>query len=66
MALDDQGLALGWDHLVGHLVQQGRLVRPVKEELPLRGAVQYLMINEKKADDPACGRLKDWLITQFM
>jgi DNA-binding transcriptional LysR family regulator len=65
MALDDQGLALGWDHLVKHLVQQGRLVRPVTEELTLREAVQYLMINEKKAEDPACGRLKDWLIARF-
>ena len=65
MALDDQGLALGWDHLVRHLVQQGRLVRPVTEELTLREAVQYLMINEKKAEDPACGRLKDWLIARF-
>lgn len=65
MALDDQGLALGWDHLVKHLVQQGRLVRPVTEELTLREAVQYLMINEKKAEDPACGRLKDWLVAQF-
>ncbi|WP_338919502.1 LysR family transcriptional regulator [Pseudomonas silesiensis] len=65
MALDDQGLALGWDHLVRHLVQQGRLVRPVMEELTLREAVQYLMINEKKAEDPACGRLKDWLIARF-
>ncbi|VVO87034.1 Glycine cleavage system transcriptional activator [Pseudomonas fluorescens] len=65
MALDDQGLALGWDHLVKHLVQQGCLVRPVTEELTLREAVQYLMINEKKAEDPACGRLKDWLIARF-
>lgn len=65
MALDDQGLALGWDHLVKHLIQQGRLVRPVPEELALREAVQYLMINEKKAEDPACQRLRDWLIDQF-
>ncbi|CAI8878287.1 LysR family transcriptional regulator, glycine cleavage system transcriptional activator [Pseudomonas jessenii] len=65
MALDDQGLALGWDHLVRHLVKQGHLVRPVTEELALRESVQYLMINEKKEDDPACRDFKDWLITQF-
>jgi hypothetical protein len=23
------------------------------------------MIDEKKAEDPACGRLKDWLVAQF-
>ena len=65
MALDDQGLALGWDHLVRHLVKQGRLVRPVAEELALRESVQYLMINEKKEDDPDCRQFKDWLIAQF-
>jgi DNA-binding transcriptional LysR family regulator len=65
MALDDQGLALGWDHLVRHLVQEGRLVRPVTEEMTVSEAVQYLMINEKKAEDPACRRFKDWLIAQF-
>lgn len=65
MALDDQGIALGWDHLVRHLVQQGRLVRPLPEEITLRESVQYLMINEKKAEDPACGRLKDWLVAEF-
>jgi len=65
MALDDQGLALGWDHLVRHLVKQGRLVRPVAEELALKESVQYLMINEKKADDPDCRQFKDWLIAEF-
>jgi DNA-binding transcriptional LysR family regulator len=65
MALDDQGVALGWDHLIGHLVKQGRLVRPVAEQLDLKDAVQYLLIDEKKRDDPACQDLKDWLMTQF-
>ena len=65
MALDDQGLALGWHHLVGHLVEQGRLVRPVTEELGLKESVQYLMINEKKQDDPACRQLRDWLMAEL-
>lgn len=65
MALDDQGIALGWDHLVRHLIRQGRLIRPVQEELTFSEALQYLMVNEKKADDPACVRLRDWLIAQF-
>lgn len=65
MALDDQGIALGWDHLVRHLIRQGRLVRPVQEELTFSEALQYLMVNEKKAEDPACVRLRDWLIAQF-
>lgn len=65
MALDGQGIALGWDHLVRHHLQEGRLVRPVAEEMILRDAVQCLVVNEQKAQDPACGRLREWLIAQF-
>ena len=65
MALDGQGMALGWDHLVRDLVSEGRLVRPVSEELTLSEALQYLIVKEEKAEDPACLRLKDWLIEHF-
>ncbi|WP_177431513.1 LysR family transcriptional regulator [Pseudomonas huaxiensis] len=65
MALDGQGVALGWDHLVRDMVREGRLVRPVAEELTLSEALQYLIVKEEKADDPACLRLKAWLIAQF-
>ncbi|QXI31471.1 LysR family transcriptional regulator [Pseudomonas vanderleydeniana] len=65
LALDGQGVALGWDHLVRHYVQQGRLVRPITEEMHLRESVMYLVIDEQKAQDPACQRLKDWLVAQF-
>ncbi|MFJ3485963.1 LysR family transcriptional regulator [Pseudomonas sp. NPDC090202] len=65
MALDDQGLALGWDHLIGHLIKQGRLVRPVKEEMTLKESTQYLIVNEEKENEPACRSLQDWLIAEF-
>ena len=65
MALDDQGGALGWEHLVGELLREGRLVRPVSEELVFADTVHYLIFKEEKADDPAFRRLKDWLIAQF-
>lgn len=65
MALDGQGLVLGWDHLIRHHLQQGRLVRPVEDQMILRESLQYLVINEQQAQDPAVGRLKDWLIAQF-
>lgn len=65
MALDGQGLALGWEHLVGDLLRDGRLVRPVSEELVFSETVHYLIYKEAKADDPACKRLRDWLIAQF-
>jgi LysR family transcriptional regulator, glycine cleavage system transcriptional activator len=65
MALDGRGLVLGWDHLVRHHLQQGRLVRPVEEQMILRESLQCLVVNEQQAQDPATRRLKDWLIAQF-
>lgn len=65
LALDGQGIALGWDHLVRHHVEQGRLVRPVAEEMHLRESLQCLVIDEQKAQEPACQRLKAWLTAQF-
>lgn len=65
MALDGQGLALGWDHLVRPLVEQGRLVRPSDEQLILKDEIYYLMIKENKAQEPACRQLSEWLIESF-
>lgn len=65
MAVDGQGIALGWDHLVRDLLRQGRLVRPLAGELTLSEALQYLIVKQEKAEDPACLRLKAWLMAQF-
>lgn len=65
MVLSHQGVALGWDHLVKHLVEQGLLVRPVEEELVLKDSQHYLTFNEEKEDDEACCRLRDWIIAQL-
>ncbi|MGA4637533.1 LysR family transcriptional regulator [Pseudomonas solani] len=65
MVLSDQGVALGWHHLVGHLVANGSLVRPVAQEVVLHDSQHYLTFNEDKEDDDACCRLRDWLMSQF-
>ncbi|MCY1265601.1 Glycine cleavage system transcriptional activator [compost metagenome] len=65
MVLSHQGVALGWNHLVGHLVEQGLLVRPVEQEMVLKDSLHYLTFNEDKEDDEACCRLRDWLLAQF-
>ena len=65
MVLSHQGVALGWNHLVKHLVDQGLLVRPVEQELVHKDSLHYLTFNEDKEDDEACCRLRDWLIAQF-
>lgn len=64
LVLDDQGVALGWDHLVGHLVERGRLVRPVAEEVVLEETHHYLAYREDKADDDVLRRVRDWLMAQ--
>lgn len=64
MVLNDQGVALGWDHLVGPLVEQGRLVRPVEQEVVLEETRHYLAYREDKADDEALSRFRDWFMRQ--
>jgi LysR family transcriptional regulator, glycine cleavage system transcriptional activator len=65
MVLNHQGVALGWNHLVGHLVAQGLLVRPVEQEVVHKESLHYLTFSEDKEDDEACCRLRDWLMQQF-
>ncbi|TFH85177.1 LysR family transcriptional regulator [Billgrantia azerbaijanica] len=64
MVLNDQGVALGWDHLIGPLVDQGRLVRPVEQEVVLEETHHYLAYREDKEDDEALGRFRDWFMEQ--
>lgn len=64
MVLNDQGAALGWDHLIGPLVDQGRLVRPVELEVVLEDTRHYLAYREDKEDDEALGRFRDWFMGQ--
>jgi len=65
LALGNQGVALGWHHLVGQLVAQGLLVRPVQEELVLKDTFHFLAFNEDKEHEPSCLRLRDWLLEEF-
>ena len=65
MALNDQGVALGWNHLVTALIEQGRLVRPMAEEMVLTESLHYLTIREDREADEACCRVRDWLLGQF-
>lgn len=64
MVLNSQGVALGWDHLVGPLVEEGRLVRPVEQEVVLEETRHYLAYREDKADDETLSRFRDWFMNQ--
>lgn len=65
MVLENQGVALGWHHLVGHLVADGRLVRPVEEELALQETTHYLIVNEAREKEAACAELVEWLLVEL-
>jgi len=62
MVLSDQGVVLGFDHLVAPLLAQGRLVRPVEQEVVLEETLHYLAYREDKSDDDALTRFRTWLI----
>lgn len=64
MVLNDQGVALGWNHLVAPLIEQGRLVRPVAQEMVLEETRHYLAYREDKAEDEALIRFRDWFLAQ--
>ena len=65
MVLTHQGVALGWNHLVSHLVTSGALVRPVEQELVLHESQHYLTFRADRETDDACCRLRDWLLSRF-
>lgn len=65
MVLTHQGVSLGWNHLVTKLIDEGRLVRPVAEEMVLKESQHYLTFREDREHDEACCRFRDWVLSQF-
>lgn len=65
MVLTGQGIALGWNQLVGSLVEKGILVRPVEQQVTLRNSLHYLACREDTDYDDACRRVRDWVLSKF-
>lgn len=65
MVLTHQGVALGWNHLVKKLLEDGTLVRPVAQELVLKESLHYLTFRQERESDEACCRLRDWIIAEL-
>jgi DNA-binding transcriptional LysR family regulator len=65
MVLTHQGVALGWNHLVENLIENGTLIRPIDEEVVLHESQHYLTFREDRINDDACCRLRDWILAQF-
>ena len=62
-AMEGQGVGLGWHHLVGDLVRQGRLVRPVSEAVTTAEPL-WLNAPPGRALNSATEVLRDWLLTK--
>lgn len=65
MVLSNQGVALGWNQLVGHMVTSGRLVRPVSEQVTLHNSLHYLAVRENNDNEDTCKRVRDWVMSKF-
>lgn len=64
-AVMDQGVALGWSHLVDDLLQSGALLRPI--DTVLRTTAQFSLIEpQSDGNGRACvRRFRDWLMRQI-
>ncbi|HTN97051.1 MAG TPA: LysR substrate-binding domain-containing protein [Nordella sp.] len=60
-----EGIALGWQHVVGDLVKQGDLIRPVKEQMS-SGVDVYIVARKGRDLHPAACELRDRLIQEGM
>lgn len=64
MVLCHQGVALGWEHLIGHLLEDGRLVRPVEQQLDLEDTRHYLSYHPSQEHDEGFQLFRDWFLEQ--
>lgn len=62
MVLNDQGVALGWHHLIAPLIERGRLVRPVVQDVVLEETHHYLAHREELSDDGTFLRFQEWFL----
>ena len=65
MATQDQGVCLGWHHLVCKLIEDGKLVRVGDLEARYKEKCHYLAYNEERSDDPALIIFRDWILSEF-
>lgn len=62
-ALEGQGIALGWLHIVEPLLDQGRLVQVLPQKLITQQAF-YILSAKNKPLNPAAECLRNWLVTE--
>ena len=62
-ALEGQGVAMGWRHLVAPLISQGLLVRPVPQSVTTDQPI-YIVASRRGKLRPEAAHLRDWLVAE--
>lgn len=62
-ALEGQGVALGWRHIIEPLIEQGRLIEVLPDELMTDNPF-YLIAPKDIPLSPAATKIRNWLIAQ--
>lgn len=62
LAISGQGVCLGWHHLVGRLVQEGKLIAVGEKQIVYKEKCHYLTYQEKMENNEAFTKLRSWLI----
>lgn len=62
-AIEGEGIALGWHHLVAESVRRGRLIRPLPISL-VTGLGFYVAWSKRLRLSPYAIRVRDWLVGQ--
>lgn len=64
-AVEGQGVALGWKHLVTSLIEEGKLVAPLDVEIKTEHPF-YILIPKDKANNESILLLRDWLLDEMV
>jgi len=62
-AIEGQGVAMGWRHLVAPLIEQGLLVRPVPQSVTTDQPI-YIVASRRGKLRPEAAHLRDWLVAE--
>lgn len=62
MAINNQGVSLGWNHLVAPMMESGQLVRVGDLEVAYREKQHYLAYRETDANQHSLAEFRQWLL----
>jgi inositol transport system substrate-binding protein len=61
LALEGQGILLGWHHLIEPLIKSNQLVRPLREQTIMSHNGHYLSVRNDKLENAICVAFCDWI-----